>query len=288
MKKYINIKKFKLACAKNVQLATVAVVGLGITMFCSAYSVPEGCTPSVTVYAQSNGNYCGKALVGASCTGDDANDVVQINNNLDWNVLTLPNDYDSGQACDSTGWGWTDTDFATPVTLVTGLNKLVAYSSELDMLSSEVDVTSKSATGANVTITATWTDTGESWWLSTHCGDIVMFSFACLTPGENYKWHEIVSVPGGHCPNCWAVPDNNPEPFTADADGFGQVEDSSQTTCPGDVTTTCSCTSSQAWWVEDLGTHNSYNASFLSGNTSRVKSASVGPPKTSTVTFSSN
>jgi hypothetical protein len=51
MNKYTNINKFIQDHTKMSYLAAMAVAGLGIILFCSAYSVPEGCTPSVTVNA---------------------------------------------------------------------------------------------------------------------------------------------------------------------------------------------------------------------------------------------
>ncbi|HEY5233974.1 MAG TPA: hypothetical protein VIK35_10620 [Verrucomicrobiae bacterium] len=278
MKKYINIKKLMQDHVRNAQLAAVAVMGLGIALFCSAYSVPEGCTPSVTVTANQNNGNCGTAIVGASCIGDDTSDTVTANDN-GGGGLTLPFISDSGEACDSTGWGWTDSDFATAITLVTGLNKITATSSELGITSPEVDIVSKGANGPSVTITATWTSSG--WWGG--CGDNVIFDFSCLKANENYSWSEVVTR-SGTCP--WCGLGGSPYPFTSDNFGYGSVPDSSQTLCPSQVTANCQCSNYQTWTLTDTGPAGS--GTTLTGNTTRTKKSTLGPPKTSTIDFSSN
>jgi hypothetical protein len=129
MKKYITIKRFRFmqGYAKNLPLAAVAVAGLGIAVFCSAYTVPEGCTSSVTAYADL-GSDCGTAAVSATCVGDDTYDTVVADDN--GSGPNLPFTDDSGESCDTTDWGIDYYGDPTTISLVVGINKLTAVSGE--------------------------------------------------------------------------------------------------------------------------------------------------------------
>jgi len=242
MKKYINIKKFKLACAKNVQLATVAVAGLGITLFCSAYSVPEGCTPSVSVNAELNNGdsaSCGTALVWASCVGDDPSDMITAYDNGS-SGPTIGFNSDSGQACDSTSWGPGDPDFAVTISLVTGVNKITATSSELGMTSPEVEIVSNGAHSPSFTCSlSAGCPSGVVWGdgsnghpkpprpsLLKHplCGAKNPYDFYCLNPSDKYYWQESGA-------NIWV----GPYYFSVDSTGHGTVPDTTSTICPSDL-----------------------------------------------------
>jgi hypothetical protein len=137
MKKNINIKIFMQSHVKNVQFAAVTVMGLGIALFCSGYTVPEGCTPSVTVSCNAGAGSCIAAATTATCVGDDASDSVTASNSLNTSfTYNLNNLSVTGSGCYTTTWSnLVDIQFA-----VTGVNKITATSAELQMTSSAADL----------------------------------------------------------------------------------------------------------------------------------------------------
>ena len=137
MKTYINISKIRL----TVPFVGVVCTGVAIAIVCSAYTVPEGCPPSVTLSTGMNSaSGCGSVTVAAECTGNDSSDTVTVSDNGGTGIPIPFYSYGFFQ-CPYTTWDVQVPNAPITVSLVLGLNKLVANSSELGMNSSEVDYT---------------------------------------------------------------------------------------------------------------------------------------------------
>jgi hypothetical protein len=114
-----------------LHLVIVAVAGVGIALFCSAYTVPEGCSPSITLNAPSP--------VCAASVGVEAD--VSCNSDED----TITETKTSTQLSDH---DWYSGIWQGTVPLAKGVNKLFAYSEDLNKTSAECDVLSSHGDGS--------------------------------------------------------------------------------------------------------------------------------------------
>jgi hypothetical protein len=188
MKKYISIKIFMQGHVKNVQLAAVAVIGLGIAIFCSAYTVPENCTPSVTENVNTIYGNCSSVGVTATCVGDNTNDTVSAYGNNSGGSSTVGpmpfNPPDPNYACDITSWGDMGSGVETAVGVVVGVNYITASSSELSITSSVVDVTLNNGSCWYYTFGSTW-----------NCGVYLPIVVSCLNTNDSitYGYYETTN-----------------------------------------------------------------------------------------------
>lgn len=269
---------------KNVQLAAVAIVGLGIALFCSAYTIPEGCTGSITVSAAVYPD-CGSLDVSATCMSDNDSDTITVNNSQLGSGVSVPFESEDSQTCDTTHWDATYPNPPVTIGLVAGLNKITATSGELSPLgitSSEYDITSTGANQPQVAIDWSWSSSLPCPPCTYPCGLLIKFNEECFKPKEQYWWGEDV-VASGSCPSCANITGGG-GPFTTDSSGNALTEDSAQVPCPSPIATTCTCSDVQTWHIDDIGVTPAQN-NIVKGKTTRVKHTA---PNVSTVTITSS
>ena len=268
MKKYINIKKSMQNHVRNVQLAAVAVAGLGITVFCTAecpYTVPEGCSPEIQLLVKLNsGSGCGTVNVSSLTTCDDIYDTITCAGGSGTSP-TIPALVEEDGSIIWDGQ-------PTVVTLATGINKLVANSCELNKSSSEVDVRSSGSSGPTSKINVTAGCPLES---TSHCGAYIDFVFSCLTPGHSYTWSETITGDS----TCSSCDPGTPFTWNEPSSGGCILNDTAQAVCPSGITHgECDTTCYQSWSLVD-----NTGGPGLSGTTTREYKLNPTVPSTTVI-----